>query len=62
MTLDEAVERAAKAYFKGAEFSNLSKQLDKRAKYVKKYFDRLEEEQFGSATTWESLRKQFRDV
>lgn len=62
MTFEEAVERSAKAYFKGIEFMNLGKELSKRAKYTKKYFDRLEEEQFGNSTTWESLRKQFKDV
>lgn len=61
MKIEEAIERAAKAYYKGTEFKNLSKHLEKRAKYVKRYFDQLEQEQFGSATTWESLRKQFRD-
>lgn len=62
MDLHDAIEQSAKAYFRGTEFANLNKTLDKRAKFTKRYFDRLEEEQFGNSTTWESLKKQFQDT
>lgn len=55
MTFEEAVRRSIKSYFKGEEASNFFKTNSKRPKYTKKYFDKIEEDRFGSPSDWDSL-------
>lgn len=51
MDLREAFRRTIRNYFKdGAGLKEL-KSVQKRMKYDKKYFDRIEEERFGEVTT-----------
>lgn len=48
MTPEDAYRNAIRAYFKGREPEKSTKTSSKRQKYNKKYFDRFEEDQFGS--------------
>lgn len=58
MRLEEAFRRAFKDYLKNNDdrLKGL-KGVHKRMKYDKKYFDRIEEEHFGSATTLKKGKK-----
>ncbi len=47
MDLNEAFRKSVKGYWKGKEPESLGK-MNKRRKYNKKYFDRIEKEYFGS--------------
>ena len=52
MRLEEAFRLAIKDYFKNKDDRLKSlKGVHKRMKYDKKYFDRIEEDNFGSVTT-----------
>lgn len=48
--MTEAVIEMIRAYWEGERPENTEKQLDKKPKYVKKYFDKFEESQFGDKT------------
>lgn len=48
--LNEVFRKAVKSYFKGVQPETL-KGVHKRRKYDKKYFDAIEEKEFGSITT-----------
>lgn len=55
MTFEQAIRRSIKMYFKGMAPEELHKVQSKRPKYTKSYFDGIEEENFGSTTTWDSI-------
>ena len=58
MVLGEAFRRAIKDYFKNNDDRLKSlKGVHKRMKYDKKYFDRIEEENFGSKTSLKKEKK-----
>lgn len=58
MRLEEAFRRAIKDYFKnGSKRMEGLKGVHKRQKYDKKYFDRIEEDKFGSVTTAKGVGK-----
>lgn len=50
MRLEEAFRLGIKDYYKNDKRLESLKGVHKRMKYDKKYFDRIEEEQFGSVT------------
>lgn len=56
MTFEDAIRRSIKSYFKGEEPTNFMKSSTKRVKYTKKYFDKMEEDEFGKVTTWDSIQ------
>lgn len=59
MRLEEAFRRAVKDYFKDSDDRLKSlKGVHKRMKYDKKYFDRIEEENFGSPTSLKKTQKE----
>lgn len=55
MTFEQAIRRSIKMYFKGMAPEELYRVQEKRPKYTKKYFDNIEEENFGNATTWDTI-------
>ena len=58
MTFEEAIRKSIKSYFRDGGFQELNKLNKGRMKYDKKYFDKFEEEQFGTSTDWEMIRKE----
>lgn len=50
MTVEEIIDRAIKKYWQG----KMPKSVDEvnKFKYTKKYFDRFEEQEFGSKKDW----------
>lgn len=51
MDLREAFRKTIRNYFKDGTGLKELKTVQKRMKYDKKYFDRIEEERFGDVTT-----------
>lgn len=56
MNLNEAFRKSVKAYFKGKAPDSL-KGANKKHKYNKAYFDRIEKEHFGSLEDGEEDKK-----